>query len=325
MAYIGVNIYSYNSGITYDKGDIVADSSAAQVYGTVAAAIAGATQLTLTATAGTPAVGMVISSLAGVGIPAGTTITSVSGSGPYTVGLSQALTVPLASSSKVGAALYWQSAVNNNKGNTPSVSSPFWTAQPVAADATVNLAQNGLTPYTWVFDGTNGTLTTDALKVETHDKFTGTVFNTGAAGNLYIQQSSDGKNWDYVSSAVTTGSATIDNRYGTLAGFSNKFSEEVIAPYIRLKFVYATTLPTVFRLNARTSDSGVKYQVTLWIIKVLSTITTKLNAPDADHSFSREKFNQRQFTIAAQIAAMIFVLVREAVLIEVSPRLLIQK
>jgi hypothetical protein len=65
--------------------------------------------------------------------------------------------------------------------------------------------------------------------------------------------------------------------------------------------------------------------VTLWIIKVLSTITTKLNAPDADHSFSREKFNQRQFTIAAQIAAMIFVLVREAVLIEVSPRLLIQK
>jgi hypothetical protein len=188
---------------------------------------------------------MIISALAGVGIPSGTTITAVSGSGPYILTISQSLTPAVAASTKVGAATYWISNVDANVGNTPSSSSAYWTAT--------------VTPYTWVFDGTNGTLTTDSIKTETHDKFVGNVFNTGATGNLYIQQSADNKNWDYVSSAVATASATIDTCYGTLAGYSNKFTEEIVAPYIRLKFVYATTLPTVFRLNARTSDSGVKY------------------------------------------------------------------
>jgi hypothetical protein len=247
MAYLGANIYSYtSSGVagTYNRGDIVADS-ATQVYGTVAAAAIGATQLTLTASAGTPVAGMVISALAGIGIPSGTTITAVSGTGPYTLSISQPLATAVAASTKVGAATYWISNFDANVGNTPSSSSAYWTAT--------------VAPYTWVFDGTNGTLYTDSIKTETHDKFVGSVFNTGAAGNLSIQQSADNKNWDYVSSGVATASATIDTRYGTLAGYSNKFTEEIVSPYIRLKFVYATTLPTVFRLNARTSDSGVKY------------------------------------------------------------------
>jgi hypothetical protein len=250
MAYLGANIYSYtSSGVagTYNRGDIVADS-ATQVYGTVAAAAAGATQLTLTAAAGTPVAGMVISSLAGIGIPSGTTITAVSGSGPYTITLSQPLAIAVAASTKVGAATYWISNVDANVGNAPASSPAYWTAT--------------VTPYTWVQDGTNWALTTDSIKTETHDKFVGTVFHTGAASDLYIQQSADNKNWDYTSAAVTTvatGALPIDTRYGTLAGFSAKFTEEVVSPYIRLKFVYKTTLPTAFRLNARTSDSGVKY------------------------------------------------------------------
>jgi len=264
MAYLGANIYSYDANATYNKGDIVATSSPVQFYGTVAAAVAGASQLVTTAATGVPVAGMVISALAGIGIPSGTVIKSVSGSGTYTINLNQALTVDVAASTKVGAALYWQSAVDNNKGNSPSASS-YWIAQPFPPDVTNSLVPAGLTPYTWVSDATSGTLTTDSIKTETHDKFVGSVFHTGAASNLYIQQSADNKNWDYTSAGVTTvstgatGSFPIDTRYGTLSGFNVKFTEEIVAPYIRLKFVYATTLPTVFRLNARTSDSGVKY------------------------------------------------------------------
>lgn len=241
MAYLGANIYSYNSGVTYSKGDVVADASATASTTLSAAVATGDTTIVVTS-ATSIVVGMVVSAASGYAISSGTTVTAISGT---TITLSRPLIGSFASGLKVTFTTYWTSASDGNVAHAPATSSPYWIA-----GATV--------PYTWVTG--DKSLTTDLIKTDTHDLLTGTVFHTGSdAGNLYIQQSSDGKNWDYISAAVLTVSATIDGAYNTVAGYSVKFSETIVAPYARLKFVYGTALPTIFRLNARTSDSGVKY------------------------------------------------------------------
>ena len=262
MAYLGVNTYSYNSGVTYSKGDPVADATAV-TYGTVGSASAGAGQLTYTSSSGTPVVGMVISAANALGISSGTVITSVSGAGPYTIGLNQPLSTAIPASTKVTARTYWISTTDNNTGNTPSTSSSYWSATNSWASVTPLVNQIGVPGVTWVIG--DKSITTDTIKTETHDRFTGTVFHTGSdAGTLYIQQSPDGKNWDHIPASGATGyvatvAMNIQTPYGTLAGYGAKFSDEVVAPYIRFQFVYGTTLPTVFRLNGRSANSGVKF------------------------------------------------------------------
>jgi|GEM_PF-6322394 len=253
MAYLGANIYFYDSGTTYNKGDVVG-------YGTSANTTATGTVDSSTITVNSAnnfAVGMTISALNGRGIQSSTTVTSINST---TIGLSRPLVSAL-SSTKVTATTYYVSLIDGNVGNTPSSSSAYWST--------------GSTAYTFV-DITNSgsrTITTDFIKTDTHDKLNGTVFNYGVstssgnnAGTLYIQQSPDGKNWDYqstVATANTSNSGVIDTPTGTVTGFSAKFTEEIVSPYIRLKFVLGGTTdvlwPTIFRLNARTSDAGVKY------------------------------------------------------------------
>lgn len=111
------------------------------------------------------------------------------------------------------------------------------------------------------------TLTTNHLRTFTHDKFTGSVFHIDAtsttAAKLYVQQSGDGVAWD-VSTEYTTATVTggADQTIGApLTGFGIKFTEEILLPYIRLKFVYGTNKPNTLRLFGRCANSGVKYQV----------------------------------------------------------------
>ena len=136
----------------------------------------------------------------------------------------------------------WVSARNSNTGNTPGTNPAFWT------------------PYnnpTWITS--TKTLTLAYVSTFTHDKFTGSVYAKGssdASGALYIDQSGDGT-WaagTYVTNfSKPTGYAVTD---GTALGFS----EEIILPYVRIRYVYTTNRPnTTFKLFSRTANSGVKY------------------------------------------------------------------
>lgn len=111
------------------------------------------------------------------------------------------------------------------------------------------------------------TFTTNYLSTFTHDKFVGSVFHIDAtattAATLLVQQSGDGVIWDvstsYTTAAISTADKTVGDAITTAYGI--KFSEEIVLPYIRLKFTYGTNQPNTFRLFGRASNSGVKYQV----------------------------------------------------------------
>ena len=99
---------------------------------------------------------------------------------------------------------------------------------------------------------TKKTFVSDFLKTDTHDLITGSV-SSDTGGSLYIEQSPDGVNWDI--SNFTKAAA-----YAHSTGGAVGFSEAIILPYWRVKFVCtADTKPTTLRLHARTSDAGVKY------------------------------------------------------------------
>lgn len=66
-------------------------------------------------------------------------------------------------------------------------------------------------------------------------KVVGTVF-TDQAGTVYVDQSSDGTNWDATSSVSVT------------ANTPTSFSVEVVAPYGRLRYVNGATAQTKLRL-----------------------------------------------------------------------------
>ena len=112
-----------------------------------------------------------------------------------------------------------------------------------------------------------GTLITQYLSTDTHDRLTGSVFHIDAtsttAAKLYVQQSGDGVAWD-LSTEYTTATVTggADQTTGApLTGFGIKFTEEILLPYIRLKFVCGTNRPDTIRLFGRTANASVKYQV----------------------------------------------------------------
>jgi hypothetical protein len=89
--------------------------------------------------------------------------------------------------------------------------------------------------------GANGTYTTATpINCGGNARITGTVYSD-KAGTLYIDFSPDGTNWDYSTTAVSVS-----------AGTGTGFSEEVVAPYARLRYVNGATAQTTFRLYAYT-------------------------------------------------------------------------
>lgn len=103
----------------------------------------------------------------------------------------------------------------------------------------------------------DNTLISEIIPTLTHDKLTGSAF-ANEAGTLIIQQSGDNKNWDTQSviNFSNNGDPIVINTGG---GSAVGFSEEIILPYIRLKFIADDALPTDLHVYGRTADAGVKY------------------------------------------------------------------
>lgn len=123
-----------------------------------------------------------------------------------------------------------------NLNKVPSVRSEFWT----------------------IYDGPiwdDNTIISRVIETLTHDKLTGSV-HSDEAGELIIQQSGDNKEWDTesVSNFSYDGSPIAVGSNQTIG-----FSEELILPYIRLKFIADSTLPVDLHVYGRTADAGVKY------------------------------------------------------------------
>jgi hypothetical protein len=90
----------------------------------------------------------------------------------------------------------------------------------------------------------NATFTSNAYNTDRTDKIAGTVFSD-QAGTLYIEQSSDGTNWD------------VSTSYGITANDGKGFSEDLYAPYVRVRFTNTGgSTQTAFRLFAKSSSAG---------------------------------------------------------------------
>jgi hypothetical protein len=87
-----------------------------------------------------------------------------------------------------------------------------------------------------------GTVTLD-LGAGRDDWVVGMVF-ADQAGNIFIEQSMDGTNWD------------LSTTYAVSANDGKGFKEEIFAPYVRVRYVNGATPQTVFRLTARFSSAG---------------------------------------------------------------------
>lgn len=91
----------------------------------------------------------------------------------------------------------------------------------------------------------NGTVTLGPSLTDRADRIVGSAFSN-QAGTLYIEQSYDSANWD-VSTSVAIAAAD-----------GSGFSEELVAPYVRLRYVNGGTNQGTFRLSARFSSSGAR-------------------------------------------------------------------
>jgi hypothetical protein len=77
------------------------------------------------------------------------------------------------------------------------------------------------------------------------DHITGSVYSD-QAGDIYIEQSADGTNFD------------ISSTYAITADDGKGFKEEVLLPYIRVRYVNGATDQTAFRLYVKTSSAGAR-------------------------------------------------------------------
>lgn len=75
------------------------------------------------------------------------------------------------------------------------------------------------------------------------DWVVGMVF-ADQAGNIFIEQSMNGTNWD------------LSTTYAVTANDGKGFKEEIFAPYVRVRYVNGATPQTAFRLYARLSSAG---------------------------------------------------------------------
>jgi hypothetical protein len=83
------------------------------------------------------------------------------------------------------------------------------------------------------------------LHAGTHERITGLVF-ADQVGTLYIEQSSDGQNWD------------LSTDYAVTASDGKGFSEELVAPYARVRFVNGGTDQGAFRISIKTTAAGTR-------------------------------------------------------------------
>jgi len=85
--------------------------------------------------------------------------------------------------------------------------------------------------------GANETFTSDVFNGSGYARVVGTVF-ADVEGTLYVEQSPDGTNWDVVED-ITVG-----------AGEKKGYTIEIVAPYIRVRYVNGPNPQTQFRLYA---------------------------------------------------------------------------
>lgn len=78
---------------------------------------------------------------------------------------------------------------------------------------------------------------------ERHDSITGAVFSD-KAGNLYLEQSADGQNWD------------VSTSYSITANDGKGFVENLVLPYWRVRFSNGNQDQSVFRISVTTQAGG---------------------------------------------------------------------
>ena len=91
--------------------------------------------------------------------------------------------------------------------------------------------------------GANGTYTSPTLLTDRADNISGVVF-ADQTGTIYIEQSADGQNWD------------LSTSYPVTANDGNGFSESLLAPFVRVRYVNDATGQGAFRLAARFTSAG---------------------------------------------------------------------
>lgn len=78
---------------------------------------------------------------------------------------------------------------------------------------------------------------------ERHDSLSGTI-SADKGGTLYIEQSSDGVNWD------------VSTSYEITANDGKGFIEQLVAPYWRLRYVNGSEAQGTFRVSVTTQAGG---------------------------------------------------------------------
>ena len=91
----------------------------------------------------------------------------------------------------------------------------------------------------------NAEWASNAIITGTADFITGLAFSD-QSGSLRIEQSADGTNWDYSTTVAVTG------------GTGAKFKEDIVAPFVRVRYINGATPQTVFRISARVASSGAR-------------------------------------------------------------------
>lgn len=75
------------------------------------------------------------------------------------------------------------------------------------------------------------------------DRIVGSVF-ADQPGTIYIEQSGDGENWD------------ISTNYPVVANDGAGFSEEILLPFVRVRYANGSEAQSTFRIVGRTASSG---------------------------------------------------------------------
>lgn len=110
-----------------------------------------------------------------------------------------------------------------------------------------------------MYDGTETPLASSATftgrtrMTNRDDRVVGTVFSD-TAGTLFIEQSSDPRAGDPASAAAAAWD--VQTEYPVVGNDGKGFSEELVAPYWRVRFTNSANPQTVFRLHARTASAG---------------------------------------------------------------------
>lgn len=89
----------------------------------------------------------------------------------------------------------------------------------------------------------NGTVTLGPVVTERADYIAGSVFSD-QSGTLFVEQSSDLVNWD-----ISTSNSVVANT-------GEGFKEELLSPYVRLRYVNGATGQGSFRIYTRFTSAG---------------------------------------------------------------------